>query len=419
MIVQEWTVENRLAVVTNTVTGEATRFVYDGDGNRIARQDPTGLTVNVGAVEVEIGGAQRLTTTYYFAGGQRIAMRKDGKVTYLHGDHLGSASLTTDASGAKVSEMRYTPFGETRFGDAPTDRRFTGQREEDFGWYDYGARFYSPSLGRFVSADTIVPEPGNPQSLNRYSYVLNSPLKYTDPTGHYSEEEIMQTFGVSTWDEVLAFFNDGGALAGLWGWLEILRQAQDGDSITYARPLFDKPGIGPRTNGRYRYPYNGGWFKRNESGQIQVYSGIDFKAEPTHTEFAQSHQEYWLYRPIPEMPGGFAYVFSTYAGTKYYHHFNFDASKVNWVDVTLDTIGLTSDIITAGVGGRGINALQVAVKSTDMIGVHRTYDSNFADGSLTRKEKFDLAVDILGVGVPFLDAISLISNFANGVSITP
>ncbi|MBN2007509.1 MAG: RHS repeat-associated core domain-containing protein [Anaerolineae bacterium] len=151
----------------------------------MARQDPTGLTVNVGAVEVEISGAQRLTTTYYFAGGQRIAMRKDGKITYLHGDHLGSASLATDASGAKVSEMRYTPFGEVRFGDVPTDRRFTGQREEaGIGLYDYGARFYSSGLGRFISADVIIPGAGNSQAFNRYSYVLNNPLKFSDPSGH-------------------------------------------------------------------------------------------------------------------------------------------------------------------------------------------------------------------------------------------
>ncbi len=151
----------------------------------MARQDPTGLTVNVGAVEVKISGTQRFTTTYYFAGGQRIALRRDGEITYLHGDHLGSASLATDASGAEVSDMRYTPFGETRYGDAPTDRRFTGQREEaGIGLYDYGARFYSSSLGRFVSADSIIPDPRNPQDFNRYTYVRNNFLKYTDPSGH-------------------------------------------------------------------------------------------------------------------------------------------------------------------------------------------------------------------------------------------
>jgi len=95
-------------------------------------------------------------------------------VYYLHADHLGSASLTTDAGGSRVSELRYKPYGETRYtwGTTPTDLRFTGQRSEEASLgslYDYGARFMSPVLGRFLSANTIVPSPGNPQSLNRYS----------------------------------------------------------------------------------------------------------------------------------------------------------------------------------------------------------------------------------------------------------
>jgi len=56
--------------------------------------------------------------------------------------------------------------------------------------YDYGARFYDPALGRFLSADTVVPEPGNPQALNRYSYVLNNPLGHTDPTGYLPESSV-------------------------------------------------------------------------------------------------------------------------------------------------------------------------------------------------------------------------------------
>ena len=52
---------------------------------------------------------------------------------------------------------------------------------------DFVARQYDPALGRFLQADTIVPDPGNPQSLNRYSYTLGNPLRYTDPSGHRCE----------------------------------------------------------------------------------------------------------------------------------------------------------------------------------------------------------------------------------------
>jgi RHS repeat-associated protein len=51
------------------------------------------------------------------------------------------------------------------------------------GIYDYGARWYDPELGRFLQPDSIVPEPFNPQSLNRYSYVMNDPVNRVDPTG--------------------------------------------------------------------------------------------------------------------------------------------------------------------------------------------------------------------------------------------
>ncbi|MFC1986548.1 RHS repeat-associated core domain-containing protein, partial [Chloroflexota bacterium] len=63
-----------------------------------------------------------------------------------------------------------------------------GQRLDDTGLYYYGARYYDVEIGRFISADTIVPDYTNPQALNRYSYVLNNPLKYTDPSGHQEED---------------------------------------------------------------------------------------------------------------------------------------------------------------------------------------------------------------------------------------
>ena len=70
-------------------------------------------------------------------------------------------------------------------GLSPTDRLYTGQRwDGGLGLYDYQARYYHPVLGRFIRADPLVPGPGNPQSLNRFAYVNNNPLRYTDPSGH-------------------------------------------------------------------------------------------------------------------------------------------------------------------------------------------------------------------------------------------
>jgi len=69
-----------------------------------------------------------------------------------------------------------------------TDKLFTGQRDTGLGIYYFNARFYSPKLGRFLSADTVVSSYANPQDLNRFSYVLNNPLRYIDPTGHNWED---------------------------------------------------------------------------------------------------------------------------------------------------------------------------------------------------------------------------------------
>ena len=115
-------------------------------------------------------------------------MRKGGVVYYLLGDHLGSTSLVLNADGTVHSQARYYPYGGTRWtaGTLPTDYRFTGQRRESgLGLYQMGARWYDPALGRWISPDTIVPDPLNPQSLNRYAYVYNRPLVYIDRDGHF------------------------------------------------------------------------------------------------------------------------------------------------------------------------------------------------------------------------------------------
>jgi RHS repeat-associated protein len=92
----------------------------------------------------------------------------------------------TDNTGTQVGDtVKYLPFGVCRNSpDLPTDKLFTGQRLDGTGLYYYNARYYDPTIGRFISADTVIQNPGNPQTLNRYSYGLNNPLKYFDPSGH-------------------------------------------------------------------------------------------------------------------------------------------------------------------------------------------------------------------------------------------
>ncbi|OGO16650.1 MAG: hypothetical protein A2Z14_09825 [Chloroflexi bacterium RBG_16_48_8] len=84
-------------------------------------------------------------------------------------------------------ETRYKAWGEMRYlaGESPTTFGYTGQRQEsDLGFYFYKARWYDPALARFLQADSIVPEPGNPMALDRYKYTNNNPIIYVDPCGH-------------------------------------------------------------------------------------------------------------------------------------------------------------------------------------------------------------------------------------------
>jgi RHS repeat-associated protein/uncharacterized repeat protein (TIGR01451 family) len=186
---QIWDYENRLTEVKkNGVT--VTTLVYDGDGNRVKGM-ASGVTKAYVGDYFEWTGSTTTMRKYYYAGDQRVAMREGSSTVYwLLGDHLGSTAITASSSGSKVGELRYKAWGETRYssGTTPTSFRYTGQRVVGYiELYQMGARWYDPELGRFLSPDTIAPSPQNPQSFNRFSYVLGNPLKFVDPTGHKEE----------------------------------------------------------------------------------------------------------------------------------------------------------------------------------------------------------------------------------------
>lgn len=201
------------------ISNQSTSFWYAG-GGRYLRLDessdaPAKLTRYLGGVEwilrsgggVEerrrsIGGFLLLTETV--SGPQQPPTRK---YRYLLTDHLGSTDTLVDENGVVVERMSFDAHGSRRAAasgtgmwasllpavapteinpqvNAETTRGFTGHEHVDrMGLIHMNGRLYDPLLGRMLSPDPIVQEPYNAQNLNRYSYVLNNPLSYTDPSG--------------------------------------------------------------------------------------------------------------------------------------------------------------------------------------------------------------------------------------------
>ncbi len=125
---------------------------------------------------------------------------------YLHRDHLGSVTSITGDGGVELQAMAFEPYGARRNSDwlstigstemqavldssaSRTSRGYTGHEHLDrTGFIHMNGRVYDPFLGRFLSPDPLVVSPTNSQSWNRYSYVSNSPLSFTDPSGYISE----------------------------------------------------------------------------------------------------------------------------------------------------------------------------------------------------------------------------------------
>ena len=213
-----WDAENQLKTVTQT--GITTSFVYDADGKRIKKTSLQNTTRYFGSlVEQDNNGLSK----YYYAGPILVAKQDSNGKAWYHADHLGSTRLMTDESGQSIKSYEYAAFGQTLGspGTANNERGFTGHiSDTESGLVYMVARYYDPILGRFISADSIVPEPSNPQALNRYSYVYNNPISNIDPTGHAPVVAAVATIaavGASTapgWVTAVAYIGAGLSVAG-------------------------------------------------------------------------------------------------------------------------------------------------------------------------------------------------------------
>jgi RHS repeat-associated protein len=178
---------NRLTKVEkNSATiGE---YVYDGDSKRIqVTEDSVTTTYIYSGLNVLYEENTNGTALYIYGPKGRIAKRtiinQQGSTYYYHSDQLGSTRLVTDSSKNIISAITYHPYGETSVEEGTEDYTFTGKEQDSTGLQYFMGRYYDSEVGRFLTRDL---EPGlisHPQTLNKYTYVLNNPASNVDRNG--------------------------------------------------------------------------------------------------------------------------------------------------------------------------------------------------------------------------------------------
>ena len=231
-----YTPSGQLDTVTSPQTGTMA-FTYGPGGEKLVETETTNIrarsvTYSAGRERIKIyaPNANPLTATptetqdkyYLSAGGATVAVFTKTQtgtapvvksLVYMHHDRLGSVAAVTDTLGAVIERFSYEAFGKKRNAETwgaltpgqsvaiHTSEGFTGHEQlEAFGLIHMGGRIYDPVLCRFTSADPVVQAPTNGQSYNRYSYIMNSPINGTDPSGYSWFSDI--------WDAKVEFFSD-------------------------------------------------------------------------------------------------------------------------------------------------------------------------------------------------------------------
>jgi RHS repeat-associated protein len=162
-------------------------YAYDADNRRIESVEASTTTLyaylGTNTLYEQIMG--RANVHYVYASGLMIANVTGTTVSYYHTDTLGSTRLVTNAQGAVIFCDNYQPFGQDNGASSGNETyKFTGKPEsQTTGLYYEYARWYDPTTGRFISQDPVEGHRADPQSLNPYVYVENSPSDSTDPTG--------------------------------------------------------------------------------------------------------------------------------------------------------------------------------------------------------------------------------------------
>jgi len=217
---------NRVTRLPREVAGPdgVTRFIYDGDNRRIRKAGPSGEKTYVHGLnqlplverQATDGSVSDLRKYVYGLGGALLGYIRDGKLTVVLSDNIGSSRAVVGEDGQIAAGFNYLPFGKILEGsdDAVIDYLFTGQElDRDTGLYNFRARLYDADLGRFTSTDPKA------QFASPYVYVGNNPIMFIDPSGEWSMgNTIGVVVGVAAIGlGVVAIVATGGALAPVVG----------------------------------------------------------------------------------------------------------------------------------------------------------------------------------------------------------
>lgn len=176
-----WNARGQLTTIAAEATTTAT-YGYDPLGRRVARTisgSATGFAYN-GSTAVQEKSGSTVTANSIVGGTDQILQRTDsaGARSYLT-DGLNSTLALVDSSGVVQTSYAYTPYGATTASGAASTNaaQCTGRENDCNGLYYYGARYYNPTLGRFISEDPL----GLAAGLN--AYAADDPVDHNDPSG--------------------------------------------------------------------------------------------------------------------------------------------------------------------------------------------------------------------------------------------
>ena len=208
--------ENRL---THLDGSPDQNYFYDGAGLRV-KKVASGTTTRyifsgTKVIAEYTGTTPTLSKEYIYAGSQLLAtLSNTGIPTYHHPDHL-SARVNTDSAGAVAGQQGHYPFGESWYSiNTTTKWQFTTYERDSESGLDYAMfRYDSTRLGRFATPDPLAGTIWNPQSLNRYSYVLNDPVNLVDPLGlDFDEWFLYEYFVTAIVLETMTVWGQAGVL---------------------------------------------------------------------------------------------------------------------------------------------------------------------------------------------------------------